>query len=452
MTINIEAPTMGESITEATVASWVKQEGDSVAEDELIAELETDKINLEVTAPKAGVLGKILKGEGETVTVGEVMAELNEGGESSSSDSLSSDSDDSKEASGEESKEEDKSEKEEPVGEPARSTEVSYPTCESASASSENGGIPLSPAVKKLVEENNVDPSLIEGSGKDGRLTKGDVLAYLDNPKSVMPSAKSIPETKMEEKPKTEGPKKAAAAQESSSDKGEREERVKMSRLRQTIAGRLKTAQNNAAMLTTYNEIDLSAVMELRKSFKDKFEKEHGVKLGFMSFFTKAVIEGLKDWPALNAEIDGDEIVYKNYFNIGVAVSTEKGLVVPVLKDADKMSFADIENGIRQYAEKARNGKLTPDDMTGGTYTITNGGTFGSMMSMPILNYPQVGILGMHNIVQRPVVVDGEIAIRPMMYVAMTYDHRIVDGREAVSFLVKVKECLENPSRMLLGV
>ena len=245
-------------------------------------------------------------------------------------------------------------------------------------------------------------------------------------------------------------PAPAAAAPSDSSEK--REERVKMSRLRQTIAGRLKTAQNNAAMLTTYNEIDLSAVMNLRKEFKDQFEKEHGVKLGFMSFFTKAVIEGLKDWPALNAEIDGDEIVYKNYYNIGVAVSTDKGLVVPVLKDADKMSFADIENGIREYAKKARDGKLTPDDMTGGTYTITNGGTFGSMMSMPILNYPQVGILGMHNIVQRPVVVDGEIVIRPMMYVAMTYDHRIVDGREAVSFLVKVKQCLENPGRMLLGV
>jgi 2-oxoglutarate dehydrogenase E2 component (dihydrolipoamide succinyltransferase) len=227
---------------------------------------------------------------------------------------------------------------------------------------------------------------------------------------------------------------------------------VKMSRLRQTIAGRLKTAQNNAAMLTTYNEVDLTAVMELRKLYKDKFEKEQGVKLGFMSFFAKAVIEGLKEWPALNAEIDSDEIVYKNYYNLSVAVSTEKGLVVPVLKDADKMSFAEIEQGIRDFAMKARDGKLTPDDMTGGTYTITNGGTFGSMMSMPILNYPQVGILGMHNIVQRPVVVDGEIVIRPMMYLAMTYDHRIVDGREAVSFVVKIKECLENPSRMLLGV
>lgn len=430
MTINIEAPTMGESITEATIASWVKQEGDTVAEDELIAELETDKINLEVTAPKAGVLGKILKGEGETVTVGEVMAELNEGGEASS-------------APAEEKKaEEPQTEKEESA--PAPSSEPA------ATSSSSEGDMPLSPAVKKLVEENNIDPSLIEGSGKDGRLTKGDVLAYLDNPTSVMPSAKSVPETKVE----TPAAKPAAStpAPTATADKSDREERVKMSRLRQTIAGRLKTAQNNAAMLTTYNEVDLSAVMELRKLYKDQFEKDHGVKLGFMSFFTKAVIEGLKDWPALNAEIDGDEIVYKNYFNIGVAVSTDKGLVVPVLKEADKMSFADIESGIKNFAIKARDGKLTPDDMTGGTYTITNGGTFGSMMSMPILNYPQVGILGMHNIQQRPVVVDGQIVIRPMMYLAMTYDHRIVDGREAVSFLVKVKQCLENPSRMLLGV
>lgn len=431
MTINIEAPTMGESITEATIASWVKQEGDTVAEDELIAELETDKINLEVTAPKAGVLGKILKGEGETVTVGEVIAELNEGGEVSS-------------APAEEKKAEaPQAEKEESTPAPAA---ASAPT----TASTSEGDMPLSPAVKKLVEENNIDPSLIEGSGKDGRLTKGDVLAYLDNPTSVMPSAKSVPETKVE----TPAAKPAAStpAPTATADKSDREERVKMSRLRQTIAGRLKTAQNNAAMLTTYNEVDLSAVMELRKLYKDQFEKDHGVKLGFMSFFTKAVIEGLKDWPALNAEIDGDEIVYKNYFNIGVAVSTDKGLVVPVLKDADKMSFADIESGIKNFALKARDGKLTPDDMTGGTYTITNGGTFGSMMSMPILNYPQVGILGMHNIQQRPVVVDGQIVIRPMMYLAMTYDHRIVDGREAVSFLVKVKQCLENPSRMLLGV
>ena len=311
---------------------------------------------------------------------------------------------------------------------------------EAASASFEG---PLSPAVKKMVEENAIDPNLIQGTGKDGRITKGDVLAYLENPTSVMPSAKSV-----ETAPAPAAPVQTVVE----ADKGAREERVKMSRLRQTIAGRLKTAQNNAAMLTTYNEVDMTAVMELRKQYKDQFEKQHGTKLGFMSFFTKAVIEALKAWPALNAEIDGDEVVYKNYYNIGVAVSTDKGLVVPVLKDADKMSFADIEQGIKDYAIKARDGKLTPADMTGGTYTITNGGTFGSLMSMPILNYPQVGILGMHNITQRPMVVDGEIKARPMMFLAMTYDHRLVDGREAVSFLVKIKESLENPARMLLNV
>jgi 2-oxoglutarate dehydrogenase E2 component (dihydrolipoamide succinyltransferase) len=434
MTISIEAPTMGESITEATIASWVKKEGDKVEEDELIAELETDKINLEVTAPKAGVLTKIFKAEGDTINVGEVMAELDESGsiiKTTTSEAVQD------------------VEKEEVVTSEIV-TPSTYPTT-SEVATLENGDMPLSPAVKKLIKENSIDVSLIEGSGKDGRLTKGDVLAYLDNPTSVMPSAKKVEEIKTVSVPVQET-SKITSTQTLSPQRSDREERVKMSRLRQTIAGRLKTAQNSAAMLTTYNEVDLTAVMELRKLYKDKFEKEQGVKLGFMSFFAKAVIEGLKEWPALNAEIDGDEIVYKNYYNLSVAVSTEKGLVVPVLKDVDKMSFADIEQGIRNFAMKARDGKLKPDDMAGGTYTITNGGTFGSMMSMPILNYPQVGILGMHNIVQRPVVVNGEIVIRPMMYLAMTYDHRIVDGREAVSFVVKIKECLENPSRILLGV
>lgn len=417
MAVNVETPTLGESITEATVATWVKQEGDTVEQDELIAELETDKINLEVNAPAAGVLGKIMKQEGDIVNVGDVLAEITEGGAA-------------------------------PVATPAPAEEApkaeEAPAAPAVSAPSAPYEGPLSPAVKKMIEENAIDPNLIQGSGKDGRITKGDVLAYLDNPTSVMPSAKTV-----EAAPAAASAPVATSAKQ---DVTEREERVKMSRLRQTIAGRLKTAQNTAAMLTTYNEVDMTAVMELRKQFKDQFEKEHGTKLGFMSFFTKAVIEGLKAFPALNAEIDGDEIVYKNYFNIGVAVSTDKGLVVPVLKDADQMSFAEIEQGIKDFAIKGRDGKLKPDDMSGGTYTITNGGTFGSLMSMPILNYPQVGILGMHNIVQRPMVVDGEIKIRPMMYLAMTYDHRIVDGREAVSFLVKIKESLENPARMLLNV
>ncbi|MFT7432701.1 MAG: 2-oxoglutarate dehydrogenase E2 component (dihydrolipoamide succinyltransferase) [Alphaproteobacteria bacterium] len=446
MTISIEAPTMGESITEATVAGWTKNVGDYVAEDELIAELETDKINLEVTAPRAGVITNILKVEGDTVNVGEVMAEIDETATAGTAAPAA-------EAPAPVAAE--------PVAEaapvapaPAAQPEATpasqpQPTAQPvAVATSSVGDLPLSPAVKKMIEENAIDPALITGSGKDGRLTKGDVLAYIENPVSVMPSAMPAPTPAAPVAAATP----TASAPSAPVDADAREKRVKMTRLRKTIAGRLKTAQNNAAMLTTYNEVDLTAVMELRKLYKEKFEKEHGVKLGFMSFFTKATIEALKAWPALNAEIDGEELVYKNYFNIGVAVSTEKGLVVPVLKDADKMSFADIEQGIRNFATKARDGKLMPDDMTGGTYTITNGGTFGSMLSMPILNYPQVGILGMHNIIQRPVAIDGEVVIRPMMYLAMTYDHRIVDGREAVSFVVKIKEALENPSRMLLGV
>lgn len=418
MAVNVETPTLGESITEATVASWVKSEGDYVEQDELIAELETDKINLEVNAPAAGTLGKILKGEGEIVNVGEILAEITAGTAEASHSASES------------------------AVESAPTPEAPVATNSASSAAYEG---PLSPAVKKMIEENAIDPNLIQGSGKDGRITKGDVLSYIENPVSVMPSAKSVEAA-------VSAPSKTTSTAPVQQDTAERESRVKMSRLRQTIAGRLKTAQNNAAMLTTYNEVDMTAVMELRKQYKEQFEKQHGTKLGFMSFFTKAVIEGLKAWPALNAEIDGDEIVYKNYYNIGVAVSTDKGLVVPVLKDADKMSFAEIEQGIKDFAIKGRDGKLTPGDMSGGTYTITNGGTFGSLMSMPILNYPQVGILGMHNITMRPMVVDGEIKARPMMFLAMTYDHRIVDGREAVSFLVKIKESLENPARMLLNV
>ena len=435
MTVKVETPTLGESITEATVASWIKKEGDTVEQDELIAELETDKINLEINAPSAGVLGKILKQAGDTVSAGDILAEINEGGSSSAPVK-----EEPKEA-----KQEEESAKPAPVETAPVESAPAQTAFSSAPAAPYEG--PLSPAVKKMIEENAIDPNMIQGSGKDGRITKGDVLAYIENPTSVMPSVKPL-----EAEAPASAPAPAASTPATKQDVEGLENRVKMSRLRQTIAGRLKTAQNNAAMLTTYNEVDMTAVMELRSQFKDQFEKTHGTKLGFMSFFTKAVIEGLKAWPSLNAEIDGDEVVYKNYYNIGVAVSTEKGLVVPVLKDADKMSFADIENGIKEFAVKARDGKLTPSDMTGGTYTITNGGTFGSLMSMPILNYPQVGILGMHNITQRPMVVNGEIKARPMMFLAMTYDHRLVDGREAVSFLVKVKDCLENPGRMLLNV
>ena len=434
MTIMIEAPTMGESITEATIAVWHKQAGDAVAEDEVVAELETDKVNLEVVAPAAGVLSNIMKGEGDTVIVGEAMAEISTDGSTTAADNAAVAAPEASAAP------------EAPVVAPTEAANMigSAAVPEAAAESTFDG--PLSPAVKKLVEENNIDPNLIKGTGKDGRLTKGDVLAYLENPVSVMPSVKNVEAPAVQKAPVVE------VGTSVGTDEKARSTRVKMTKLRQTIAGRLKTAQNNAAMLTTYNEVDMTAVMEIRKKYKDAFLDKHGVKLGFMSFFTKAVIEGLKAWPALNAEIDGDEIVYKNYYNMGIAVSSDKGLVVPVLKDADQMSFADIEQGIMDAALKARDGKLTPSDMTGGTYTITNGGTFGSLMSMPILNYPQVGILGMHNIVQRPMVVDGEIKARPMMFLAMTYDHRIVDGREAVSFLVKVKESLENPEKMLLEI
>jgi len=425
MSVQIQAPTMGESITEATVARWMKKEGEAVQADELVVELETDKVNLEVAAPAAGVLSKIMTPEGATVNVGDLMGEITEGAAAAAVPA--------EEAA------------------PAPVEETPAPVMPSAvnppAATSEaHLDQPLSPAVRRLVEDNNIDPSGITGTGKDGRLTKGDVMAFMEQGAAPAPVAE--PESSIQ----TAVSAPTATSVTVAADISVTEERVPMSRLRKTIAGRLKTAQNNAAMLTTYNEVDLYEVMELRKKYKDKFEKEHGVKLGFMSFFTKATLKALESWPALNAEIDGEELVYKKYYNMGIAVSSDRGLVVPVLKNADKMSFADIESGIREYAIKARDGKIMPDDMAGGTFTITNGGTFGSMMSMPILNYPQVGILGMHNIVERPVVVNGEIVIRPMMYLAMTYDHRIVDGKEAVSFLYQIKELLEDPGRLLLAV
>ncbi len=417
MSIKIEAPEMGESISEATVATWNKKEGDFVNADELIAELETDKVNLEVTAPSAGKLVKILKGEGDSVSVGEVMGEIDESasGESQSEDSASED------------------------GAPKEETKAG-----TTNGAAPSEGHDLSPAVRRLVDENNLNPAQIPGTGKGGRITKEDVVNFMESggkaEKATTPPIKEAPA------PEAPAQKPAAA------DKGEREERVPMSRLRKTIATRLKTAQNNAAMLTTYNEVDLSAVMAMRKKYQDQFIGKYDTKLGFMSFFTKAVIEGLKDWPALNAEIDGEEIVYKNYYDIGIAVASERGLVVPVVREADSKSFADIEKEIKDFGQRARKGGLKPDELTGSTFTITNGGGFGSMMSMPILNYPQVGILGMHAIKERPVVVDGEIVIRPMMYLALTYDHRIVDGKEAVSFLVKIKDCLEDPARLALGI
>ena len=396
MPINIETPTMGESISEATVAQWLKAEGDMVEEDELIAELETDKVNLEVTAPKAGKLIKISTEEGATVAPGDVMGEIDESASGSVSASTAS-----------------------------QSTEEEAAT-ESSEPAPANAGDKSGPAVKKLAAEKGVDLASVQGTGKSGRATKADVLSQTKSP--------------------------AAAAPTVTANKGERETREPLSRIRKTISKRLKQAQNTAAMLTTYNEIDLHEVMNLRKQFQDDFVAKNDIKLGFMSFFTKAVVQALQEIPALNAEITEEEIVYKNYYDIGIAVSSPRGLVVPVVREANNKSFAQIEKDIKDYALKAKDGKLMPDDMAGATFSVTNGGTFGSMLSMPILNFPQVGILGMHAIKERPTVVNGEIKIRPIMYVALTYDHRIVDGKEAVTFLVKVKEALENPSRMLLGV
>lgn len=409
MTTAIKAPAMGESIAEATVAKWHKAEGDYVQADEIVAELETDKVNLEVNAPVAGKLTGIAAKQGATVKVGDTMGEIDET------------------AAAPAAKESPKpAAKEEAPAKPDSTVIPAQAEIRQAPASSKpaSGTLAASgPAVRKAAAESGKDFAGATGSGKDGRLTKGDIFGLAP----------------------ANAPAQSAAPQRG-------EERVAMTRIRKTIATRLKQAQNTAAMLTTYNEVDLKAVMDLRKLYKDEFEKVHGVKLGFMGFFTKAVTEALKKFPALNAEIDGEEIIYKHHHDIGIAVSSDKGLVVPVVRDATHRSIADIEGAIADLGTRARKGGLKPDELVGATFSITNGGVFGSLMSMPILNYPQVGILGMHAIKERPVVVDGQITIRPMMYLALTYDHRIVDGREAVSFLVDVKNTLENPGRLLLGV
>ncbi|MDH5410910.1 MAG: 2-oxoglutarate dehydrogenase complex dihydrolipoyllysine-residue succinyltransferase [Alphaproteobacteria bacterium] len=415
----ITVPTMGESITEAIVARWFKSVGDMVALDEPLVELETDKVTVEVPAPVAGVLTEVLADSGDEVLVGALLGSIEEGATAAET--------------------------------PAKAP-ISAPAAVNGSAGEAEESA-LSPAVRKLVEENNLDPGAIPATGPKGRLTKGDVIAFMESAKPApAPAAKSpAPASARPAKP-------AAPAFVSSGELPPRpedsrgEERVRMSRLRQIIAGRLKEAQNTAAMLTTFNEIDMSALMALRSDYRDSFEKKYGVKLGFMSFFTKAAISALKELPAVNAEIHGDEIIYKNYYDVGVAVGTPQGLVVPILRDADKMSFADIEVRIADFGRRARDGKLTIQEMTGGTFTISNGGVYGSMMSMPILNPPQSGILGLHKIEKRPVVVDNEIVVRSMMYVALSYDHRIVDGREAVTFLVRIKEMVEDPQRLLIDV
>lgn len=417
----ITVPSLGESITEATVAHWFKSVGDQVALDEPLVELETDKVNVEIPSPVAGVLTEVLADSGADVEVGALLGSIDEGAVSA----------------------------EKPAATPA-------PKAVNGSAD-EAEETALSPAVRKLVEENNLDPAAIPATGPKGRLTKGDVVAFIDTARpapSAGPAKKPAPAPAPRPAATAPPPPAFVSAEDlpARPEDGRGEERVRMSRLRQRIAERLKEAQNNAAMLTTFNEIDMTALMALRSEYRDSFEKKHGVKLGFMSFFTKAAIGALKELPAVNAEIHGDEVIYKNYYDVGVAVGTPQGLVVPILRDADKMSFADIEGRIADFGRRARDGKLTIQDMTGGTFTISNGGVYGSMMSMPILNPPQSGILGLHKIEKRPVVVDNEIVVRSMMYVALSYDHRIVDGREAVTFLVRIKEMIEDPQRLLIDV
>jgi 2-oxoglutarate dehydrogenase E2 component (dihydrolipoamide succinyltransferase) len=407
----IRVPTLGESVTEATIGKWFKKAGEAVAVDEPLVELETDKVTIEVPAPAAGVLADIAVKDGETVAVGALLGEIKEGAGAPAA---------AKPAA---------------AAAPAAAPAAPKP----APPAAPSGDMPLAPSVRKMAAESGLDPAAVAGSGKDGRVTKGDMLAAIER---AAASPTPVPQT-------------AAAVQvraPSPADDASREERVKMTRLRQTIARRLKDAQNAAAMLTTFNEVDMTAVMHMRNQYKDQFEKRHGAKLGFMGFFVKACVQALKDIPAVNAEIDGADIIYKNYYHTGIAVGTEKGLVVPVVRDCDVKPLAEIEKNIADFGRRARDGALKIEEMQGGTFTITNGGVYGSLMSTPILNAPQSGILGMHKIQERPMVVGGKIEVRPMMYLALSYDHRIVDGREAVTFLVRVKECLEDPARLVLDV
>ncbi len=401
MSVKIIVPSLGESVTEATIAKWYKKEGDSVKTDELLLEIETEKVTLEVNAPCNGTIGKILKTDGANVAVGEEIGEINEGASANTAGTNN---------------------------ESAKAQAVTQPTSEKPVEKPAVVNNILAPSVQKLVTENKLDPNNIKGTGRDGRITKSDVLETINTP-SAATSTPTVNKTNEE-----------------------RVQRVRMSRLRKTIAQRLKDSQNTAAILTTFNEIDMSKVIALRNQYKEEFEKKHAVKLGFMSFFVKATIEALKLIPSVNAEIDGDDLVYKNYYDIGVAVGTEQGLVVPVVRDADKMGFAEVEKAIGTLAKKAREGKLSMADLSGGTFSISNGGLYGSLLSTPIINPPQSGILGLHKTEERAVVIDGKIEIRPMMYIALSYDHRIIDGKEGVSFLVKIKELIENPEKLLLNL
>jgi len=433
MSEKILVPVLGESITEATVSKWLKSEGDSVEADEPIVELETDKVNLEVPSPISGTLAEINSKDGSVVEVGSILGSVSENGIKSKKDKeiqkikpLIKENENNivnleplkKEPEVFENEEEKtKEEDEQPL---VLTNEIQ----EKSKIKKQNTDQNLSPAVRKIIAENKIDLKTVKGSGKDGRILKGDLINLMGvNPP---PSERKI--------------------------KYGQEERIKMTRLRQTIAKRLKQAQENAALLTTFNEVDMTNIMEMRKDNQEDFQNRYGIKLGLMSFFVKACVVALKNFPAVNAEIEGDEIIYKNYYNISFAVGTDKGLVVPVLKDADELSFADIEKNIKEISEKAKNGKLTIEDLQGGTFTISNGGVYGSMLSTPILNLPQSGVLGMHNIVDRPIVVDGDIKIRPVMYLALSYDHRIIDGKESVSFLKMIKESLEDPRRLFLDI
>jgi 2-oxoglutarate dehydrogenase E2 component (dihydrolipoamide succinyltransferase) len=419
---DIRVPTLGESVTEATIGKWFKQPGDAVAVDEPLVELETDKVTIEVPAPTAGVLSEIAAKNGDTVAVGALLGAITPGAGGAAAPAAAPAA---------------------PAAAPAAAapappaTPVASPAAAPAKAAAADA--PLPPSVRRLAGESGVEPAAVAGSGKDGRVTKGDMLAAIERA-----AMSPVPV-----------PQPAASVQvraPSPADDAAREERVRMTRLRQTIARRLKDAQNTAAMLTTFNEVDMATVMALRSHYRELFEKKYGVKLGFMGLFVKACVQALKDVPAVNAEIDGSDIVYKNYYHVGIAVGTDKGLVVPVLRDCDRKSLAEIEKEIAGFGRRARDGQLKIEEMQGGTFTITNGGIYGSLMSTPILNAPQSGILGMHKIQDRPVAIAGKVEIRPMMYLAVSYDHRIVDGREAVTFLVRVKELLEDPSRLVLDL
>jgi 2-oxoglutarate dehydrogenase E2 component (dihydrolipoamide succinyltransferase) len=416
----IRVPTLGESVTEATIGRWFKKAGEAVAVDEPLVELETDKVTIEVPAPSAGVLGEISAKDGDTVAVGALLGMINDGAAAAKPAAATAS-----------------------AAKPAAAAPPPQPaapvSAQTAAAKAPPSDAPLAPSVRRLSAESGIDASTVPGSGKDGRITKGDMLAAIEKAASA-PTPVNQP---------------AAAVQvraPSPPDDAAREERVKMTRLRQTIARRLKEVQNTAAMLTTFNEVDMTNVMALRAHYKDTFEKKHGSKLGFMGFFTKACVQALKDIPAVNAEIDGTDLIYKNYYHVGIAVGTDKGLVVPVVRDCDHKSIAEIEKSIADYGRRARDGQLKIEEMQGGTFTITNGGIYGSLMSTPILNAPQSGILGMHKIQERPMVVGGKVEVRPMMYLALSYDHRVIDGKDAVSFLVRVKESLEDPARLVLDL